>query len=321
MFATSCYSLIDSRYVLNLIQNNYHINNDINVSLLNKGDNDHYLVTSGQKKFVFRIYKHNKHWLQNESDYLFELNWLEFLRNNKLPVSFPIKNNNERYLNVIEAIEGKRFGVLFSYAAGEMREINPEISKRFGKIVGKIHVLSNQFQPERNRNFIDEHFLIDIPLERIKNFLNEKKNEYLETFSFFQEKAKSDINKFKVLIDNDEWGVIGGDFHINNYIYTKNNKITLFDFDLCGYGWRAYDLAVYKWSLSTFCNGKPLKDAALLWKAFLEGYSRQRKLSDRELEIIPTFVKVRQLWLIGSHMTYSEIPKTQEYFEKKFMAF
>ena len=47
---------------------------------------------------------------------------------------------------------------------------------------------------------------------------------------------------------SDGWGIIGGDFHGWNLHFTENNELTLFDFDLCGYGWRAFDLAVYRWS-------------------------------------------------------------------------
>ena len=46
--------------------------------------------------------------------------------------------------------------------------------------------------------------------------------------------------------DELDYGFCHGDFHgLNAH---KNNKgITFFDFDCCGFGWRAYDIAVFRW--------------------------------------------------------------------------
>ena len=62
----------------------------------------------------------------------------------------------------------------------------------------------------------------------------------------------------------------------------------MFDFDHCGYGWRAYDIAV-------FLGSMPLEIGA----AFLEGYQSLRRLSAAEIAAIPTFVKIRLIWDTG----------------------
>ncbi len=87
------------------------------------------------------------------------------------------------------------------------------------------------------------------------------------------------------------------DFHGANCHFTEDNEIAHFDFDLCSYSWRAYDLAIYRWS-----TGR----ADHLWQAFPEGYQSVRPLSPTEREAVPTFVVMRQIWLMGSHTTYPD---------------
>jgi len=59
------------------------------------------------------------------------------------------------------------------------------------------------------------------------------------------------------------FGFCHGDLHGGNAAF-DGDTITMFDFDCCGVGWRAYDIAVYRWLLdmrSTTSNWKPFLDA------------------------------------------------------------
>lgn len=54
-----------------------------------------------------------------------------------------------------------------------------------------------------------------------------------------------------------DWGICHGDLHGNtNAAFAENGELTHYDFDLCGYGWRAYDIAEFRsWRHSA--AGKP----------------------------------------------------------------
>lgn len=56
--------------------------------------------------------------------------------------------------------------------------------------------------------------------------------------------------------------------------------------------WRAYDLAIVRWS-EGFYQMDP-EDA--LWHAFLKGYGECRELSQNDLASITTFVALREIW-------------------------
>jgi Ser/Thr protein kinase RdoA (MazF antagonist) len=44
-----------------------------------------------------------------------------------------------------------------------------------------------------------------------------------------------------------EVGSCHGDLHGWNAHIDQNMALTVYDFDCCGVGWRAYDIAVFRW--------------------------------------------------------------------------
>ena len=74
---------------------------------------------------------------------------------------------------------------------------------------------------------------------------------------------------------------------------SQNQKVTFFDFDDCGLGWRAYDLATFRWNL--LVN----EQDETVWQAFLQGYQQERTIRERDLEAVPLFVVVRDIWMAG----------------------
>jgi Ser/Thr protein kinase RdoA (MazF antagonist) len=89
-----------------------------------------------------------------------------------------------------------------------------------------------------------------------------------------------------------EWGVCHGDLHYGN-AHRTGDQITLFDFENCGVGWRAYDLAVYLWA------ARIVAKEGTAWKPFLRGYTEHRALNETELQSIPLFVPARHIYLMG----------------------
>lgn len=59
------------------------------------------------------------------------------------------------------------------------------------------------------------------------------------------EKVKKQLEEFSLSLSVPFYGICVGDVHSGNAHFTKNNEPTLFDFDQCGYGWRAFDIAKF----------------------------------------------------------------------------
>jgi len=274
--------------------------------LLSSNDNDHYLVTAGEAIYALRVYPHAKHWLENESDYRFEMDWLDFLHERGLPVAHPIRRTDGDFLGALEAPEGRRYWALFGFAPGA-NALDAEQSVGFGESVARIHVASNDFHSPHHRAHFDLDRIADKPVRQIRAwFANLPGNPRQEDVAFVA--ALSDELKEQILAagftdrseQSDEWGVIGGDFHGGNHHFSEDGRLTHFDFDLCGYGWRAYDLAIFSWAVKS-------RDDAL-WRGFLQGYESVRALSARERRYIPVFGQLRHIWWMGSHTTYPSAP-------------
>ena len=74
-----------------------------------------------------------------------------------------------------------------------------------------------------------------------------------------------------------------------------DGSLTFFDFDCGGYGYRAYDLAVFLWC----CR---LEDAVdIRWEAFLQGFQEKRTISNLDMQAVPLFVCCRYIWHMSVH--------------------
>jgi Ser/Thr protein kinase RdoA (MazF antagonist) len=290
-------SVIAAKALAGLVALEYELETPLKCQLLRVKDNDHYLLTAGEANYILRVYSYQKHWVTKESYYYFELEWLTYLHEHNLPVSYPIARKGGDFLGILHAPEGDRYFALFSFAPGKnVFPMNAEQSRLFGKGIAQIHLTSDHFRTEHPRFHQDTDWLIDRPLGRIETFLNGRRPKDVE---FLKELASTLKNTFTSLpLSAPYYGIIGGDFHGGNNFFSEDNQITFFDFDLCGYGWRAYDLAIFLWSVK-------LNDGIeTMWTSVLQGYEEVRPLSDIERASLPALVKVRSLWLMGSHTTY-----------------
>lgn len=90
----------------------------------------------------------------------------------------------------------------------------------------------------------------------------------------------------------DNFSLIHADFTPDNIIYDDGN-LAVIDFDDAAYGWHMYDLA----SVLVECQFD--EDYEPLEAALLEGYRKHRSLETRDVEMLPDFMLVRGLAIIG----------------------
>lgn len=262
--------------------------------LLRNQDNDHYLVQAGDHKYVARIYQLGKHLERTESEYHYELDWLRFLHDQSLPVSYPIRRRDGGFLGRLSAPEGMRYYALFTFAGGRpMQRDNPEQLFSIGAHMARIHKASNEFETSHVRQVMDLGFLVDRPVERLTRFWEHSRAQDLDIILLSAKEAKEEILE---LLRNDEssedsWGPIGGDFHQSSVYFTDDDHPIFFNFDLCGPGWRAYDIAAFLQNTNLFQQGDDFTDA------FFAGYYSERRLSRNEHAAISPFLTIRRIWL------------------------
>ncbi len=274
--------------------------------MLRTQDNDHYKILVGDQVYVARIYQLGDHLHRQESDYAYELDWLHFLTERGLPVSNPIQRKDGGFLGSIEAPEGKRYYALFSFAEGKPMDIfNSEQLFTMGAMMAKIHVASNEYEAPYERQAMNLDFLVDRPIARLTRILSNRprRANELELLIRSAKEAKAEILD---IINNaqstpDGWGPIGGDFHSANTFYADDDSPTFFNFDLCGPGWRAYDIAAF------LQNTDLINTSEDLTEAFFAGYYSERPLSPNEHNAISPFLTIRRIWLTGT-FTRDDMP-------------
>ena len=206
----------------------------------------------------------------------------------------------ERNLTRIAAPEGLRYAALFTNAPGKQAyPLNLKQSCSYGELAGRLHVCLDKAPDDDRRFHLDCSHLVDAPLRYIEPFLEHRKKDF--------DYVKSVGNELKLKIDDllpktkPEYGNCHGDHHGGNVNVDKNGNMTLYDFDCYGYGWRAYDIAVFLWQGAFNWSRAGKAKRTRRWNAFLKGYATARTLGTRELEATNVFVPIRHIWLMGLH--------------------
>ena len=280
------YSTLSPQALIELVVNNYDLGSVDKCLLWNRGLSDIYLVESETKTLILRISHH--HW-RSHSEIDFELKLLDFLHQRHLPVAYPISTLDNALYVTIPALEGDRYAALFPYAEGSvpLGDLNPTQSEIFGATLGKLHDTGSDFTYGAPPKALNLEYLLDNSLNTILPFLQ----EYSEDWDYLQQKA----DKMKEqLVDLPQeapyWGICWGDPHSGNAHFTSDDNITIFDFDQCGYGWRAFDIAKFLHvSLSAGISRK-VRDA------FFEGYRQIQSLTEEELNCLQALTQMAHIW-------------------------
>ena len=88
------------------------------------------------------------------------------------------------------------------------------------------------------------------------------------------------------------FSLIHADLHAGNLLVTDSG-LGVIDFDDAAWGWHMYDLA------TALVEYRDAEDFAALRDAMLAGYREHRRLGDADLAMLPVFLLLRQLALIG----------------------
>lgn len=280
------YSTLSPQALIDRVLSQYQLGIVCQCLFWNRGLSDIYLVKTPQQSYILRVSHH--HW-RSQTDIQFELEFLDFLHARHIPVAYPFKTKDDRLLVKIHAVEGDRYAALFPYAAGQipLGDLNTTQSNILGETVGKLHVCSLNFSNDTPRHPLNLKYLLDDPLKTITPYLKHRQNDlaYLQNAIATIKQQLADFPQTQPF-----WGVCWGDPHSGNVHFTADNQITLFDFDQCGYGWRAFDLAKFlQVSLNAGVSRKT-RDA------FFSGYQTVQELTDIELNSLQTLTQTAHIW-------------------------
>jgi Ser/Thr protein kinase RdoA (MazF antagonist) len=277
------------------------------------GFNDTYIVrTVDDSTYYLRAYR--RYW-RTLADIQYELDVLNHLKHKGFPAAKPVPYKDGNHFCAVSAPEGTRYLALFTEAPGPeiSYDTEPEkVAQRYGRAVAQMHNALDDFESDHDRFRKDNRHFIDIPLQNIKPFLSHRPADwsYLQDFSEAVRQRITDMPASTL-----EQGFCHGDLQGYHANVSEDGTLTFFDFDCGGFGYRAYDLAVFLW-----CSR--LEDAVdVRWKPFLKAYQETRSINELDIQAVPTFVCARYLWHMGVHTQNS--PDwgcgwlNDEYFDKR----
>lgn len=259
---------------------------DTSCRLLIHNVSDTYILENEQEKYIFKIYR-DAHRKLAEIEAEVEL--LNVLHAKGGKVSYPIKAIDGAQIQSFNAAEGTRYGVLFTFAKGEVvHDLTDAHLKTLGREMALVHQINATIELKNPRKAYTIATLLLQPLAVFKPAFEGLEEEYaFLTAAIAQvvaEIEKLDLTKFS-------YGYCHYDFLPKNFHFENENALTFFDFDFAGKGHLVNDIAsFYVHYFMEVMNGKMTQqEADRAFAVFVESYRTIRPLSDEELKAIPYF--------------------------------
>ncbi|RFZ92018.1 aminoglycoside phosphotransferase [Mucilaginibacter conchicola] len=246
--------------------------------LLKTGINHSYLIKAGEQKFVFRIYSLD--W-RSKTEIAEEIRLLNLLRDNGIPVSYAIHDTCGNHIQELNAPEGMRYGVLFSFAEGEkLLNLSADVHHTIGRTMAQMHQLTEGLTLQRVTYTAD--VMLQQSLQQLKKYLPADTEEMQWMLS-----TQKILLGLWNNVDTDKvrTGAVHMDIWFDNLNVTADGKVTLFDFDFCGNGWLCLDIAYYVLQVYSTEKVEAYRDEKL--KSFFEGYESITIISEEEKRLLP----------------------------------
>lgn len=262
-----------------------------------------YHVRTDEGHYILRIYPHGR---RSRAEVEGELSFLNSLHALGVPVSVPLRTTAGHQTLSLEAPEGKRLAALFSFAPGHPLEPRKDLDsvRAYGRLLATVHQLADRLPMPESRPPLDFERLVAGPIARLWQTFPARRRDWAH--------LREMVPTLHAVIDAlgkraPQYGMCHGDVGPANVHVTQDGTLTLFDFDFCGPGWRAYDVSVFLID----CTDE-------VAEAFLAGYQEIRTLDEEELTAVPVLQVAQHIWLLGLRASYVDEWGTT-YFSRQFV--
>lgn len=291
------YSTLSEQALLEQLLPLYLGNRAAQCRFLTRGMNDTYLVRTVSEQYILRVYRAGWRTL---ADIRYELDMLQHLHTHGVRVAAPVARLDGELVTTVAAPEGARHAALFTFAPGAYQPLSVTTSAEYGREAARMHRALDSFRSPHERFALDRKHLLDDRAPWILPLLEHRPDDraFVERlWRFLQEEIAGKVPHLT-------WAPCHGDLNGGNCHIDHEGRVTFFDFDCAGPGWRSYDLAVFNWSV------RDMKDRELgerLWHAYLHGYQTEQAVAQADLAAMGLFVGARQLWLVGLHCQHANV--------------
>ena len=300
VFPTS-YSTLCSLALASLISDKYRLEN-VQCQFILRGVGDTYIVESDEHRYVLRVYRSSH---RSEPQIREETDLLLALKEAGVPVSYPVHDVSGTAIQILDAAEGKRCAVLFTYAPGHsVNMLNERQLYNLGNQMARFHNVSSDFLPGGQRWNFDLETTLYRPIEMLKTAFAADPEGYtwLKRSAGLAEKKLGQLNTSGFSNGYCHYDMLPKNFHF------EGDAVTFFDFDFMGYGWLVNDIMTFWQHLSLDVHfGKTTQGAAdKAYAIFIAGYRAFRALSKDELAAVPYLSLGFWVFYSGFHTTHDQ---------------
>ncbi|MDF2684839.1 MAG: YerI protein [Clostridia bacterium] len=301
-----------SEELLKLAANAYDFNTDT-LNYISGSTNEIYSFSKEDKGYILRFAKKPVECINQT---IAEMDWIYYLSSNKINASLPLKtngklamsakDNNEHF--IITAFE-RANGIFWD--KNDKNRWNSTVFFNWGKVMGDIHTLTKKYQPSDNSNLRSAFSGKDALSDSIKTCPS--------VSNITQDLVKQIFNLPK---DKDSYGLIHYDLHPWNFLI-DGDKINVFDFDDCLYGWFTLDIGIALYHALWWGRLNDAEFNNSIIKSFIKGYLSSNKLDDFWLQTIPMFMSFRQIckfsWFFNSNNINDELKEEIDNIENNIL--
>lgn len=204
------------------------------------------------------------------------------------PVASARRGRDGRFAQPIALSEGERTALLFEAAPGVQPGDTAGHAYAQGVALARVHIATLDDATAGRLRRLDLGFLVDRSVDLVASQLPHR----ADLVGCLRDIA---VRIRPQLAPGLSVGLCHGDYHGWNAAIEHGEAI-LFDFDECGIGPQAYDIATFLWGCSQVSPALRLP----LWPRFVDGYASVRRLPASDLEALDLFLIVRELWFLGA---------------------
>lgn len=275
---------------------------DAPLRLLTISENATWLV-EGPTPVVFRVHRPGYH---SRQEILSELAWITALRAaGTVPVPRPIPGRDGALLQTFHDGNALRHAVCFEHVPGVEPDATGDLAQWFrhlGALTARLHAHARGFVlPE---GFTRKRWTWDTIIGpqaywgdwRAARGLSEDDRRLLDrTDTALRAMTRAHGT------GPERFGLIHGDMRLANLL-VQGDRMTVIDFDDCGFGWFGYDFA----AAVSFVEETPALPA--LMRGWVEGYRSIAPLAPEIEAALPMFVMLRRMQLTAWLASHAETP-------------
>lgn len=297
------HSIPATNAILTGVTSAYDIGVPVSCSLIRGGWNDTYRIETTDSRYILRVCGAGRRSL---ADLHYELDFLLHLAHAGVDVSTPVARADGHLISMLRAPEGERFTILFTHAPGSDPNPGPfkDIlqAKRFGLALAALHNAGDTFFSPHPRPARDLSYLLDKPLTAFRPLLAHRPDDW----DYIVSVADAIRARITALAGEGlRWGMVHRDPFSGNATVTAEGRVTWFDFDHCGPGWTAQDLAI-AYGIDADDAGGYVGQGPI-WQALLSGYRSVRSVTTTELAALPALVVANSFFFMEANLEWATV--------------